>query len=130
MSAEPYLPRLNARLAAGLRHVPADVRERHADYIRSKQNPDGGFSGREGGSDLYYTGFALRGLAVLHELTPEVCERAAGFLRQSLRQQASVVDFFSLLYACLLIQMQSGPNVLGESPTDWPERVAAVLESY
>ena len=38
------------------------------------QNLDGGWSGREGESDLYYTGFALRGLAVLQGLTPELCE--------------------------------------------------------
>jgi geranylgeranyl transferase type-2 subunit beta len=94
------------------------------------QNTDGGFSGREGGSDLYYTGFALRGLAVLDELDPEVCEHAAGFLRQSLHQQASVVDFFSLLYSCLLIQMHSGPDVLADSPADWPQRVAALLDTF
>ncbi|MFQ3650792.1 MAG: prenyltransferase/squalene oxidase repeat-containing protein, partial [Gemmataceae bacterium] len=68
MNAQPYLPRLNAQLAAGLRLVPEEVRAKHADFLRSRQNPDGGFSGREGGSDLYYTGFALRGLAVLEAL--------------------------------------------------------------
>ncbi|HZT83005.1 MAG TPA: prenyltransferase/squalene oxidase repeat-containing protein, partial [Gemmataceae bacterium] len=88
-----YLQHLTDRLADGLARLPADFRDRHAAYLRAGQNADGGFSGREGGSDLYYTGFALRGLAVLGALTPDVCERAAGFLRQSLRQEASVVDF-------------------------------------
>src|SRR5262249_21736312 len=90
----------------------------------------GGFSGREGGSDLYYTGFALRGLTVLGGLTPDVAERTAGFLRQSLAQQASVVDFFSLLYSCLLVQTAGGPDVLADSPADWPERVAATLATF
>jgi geranylgeranyl transferase type-2 subunit beta len=94
-----------------------------------RQNSDGGFSGREGGSDLYYTGFALRGLAVLQRLTPDVCNRAAGFLRQSITQQTSVVDFFSFLYACLLTKTE-GPDVLADSPPDWPERVAVMLESF
>jgi len=126
----PYLAQLTVRLTEGLARQTDAFRKLHGAYLRRLQNSDGGFSGREGDSDLYYTGFALRGLAVVDELTPEVCDRAAGFLRQSLNRQASVVDFFSLLYACLLIQMQGGPDVLADSPPDWPERVAALLETY
>jgi geranylgeranyl transferase type-2 subunit beta len=129
MSPEPYLVRLTARLADGVARLPAEVRQRHAAYLRGGQNPDGGFSGRAGGSDLYYTGFALRGLAVLDALTPEICERAACFLRHSLTQQASVIDFCSLLYSCLLVQL-GGANVLADSPADWPDRVAAALETF
>src|SRR5262249_53901198 len=95
-----------------------------------RQNPDGGFPGREGGSDLYYTGFALRCLAVLDALTPDSLERAAGFLRSALTQQASVVDFFSLLYSCLLVQSGGGPYVRPGAPADWPERAAATLETF
>ncbi len=130
MLAVPYLPRLNARLADGLARLSDSVRRRHADYLASVQNPDGGFSGREGGSDLYYTGFALRGLSVLDALTPALCERTAGFLRTTLASQASVIDFFSLLYSCLLVQASDGPDVLAGSPPDWPDRVAATLESF
>ena len=130
MVDEPYLPRLTARLAEGVSRLPDEVRARHAAYLQRAQNPDGGFSGREGGSDLYYTGFALRGLAVLDALTPAIGERAASYLRGSLTRQASVVDFFSLLYACLLVQAAGGPDVLGDSPSDWPDRVAATLESF
>jgi geranylgeranyl transferase type-2 subunit beta len=130
MSTEPYLPRLTARLADGLATRRTAFRARHAGYLRAAQNPDGGWPGREGGSDLYYTGFALRGLAVLGELTPDVAERAAGFLRGCLAQQATVVDFFSLLYACGLVQLAGGPDVLAGSAEDWPERVAALLERF
>jgi geranylgeranyl transferase type-2 subunit beta len=130
MADESYLPRLTARLADGVSRLPAEVRARHAAYLQNMQNADGGFSGREGGSDLYYTGFALRGLAVLDALTPSIGERAGHFLRESLTRQASVVDFFSLLYACLLVQAGGGPDVLGDSPPDWPDRVASTLESF
>jgi geranylgeranyl transferase type-2 subunit beta len=130
MTSTPYLLRLNARLADGLGRLPAGVRRRHALYLTSAQRGDGGFAGREGESDLYYTGFALRGLAVLDALTPEVCERAGAFLRGMLSREASVVDFFSLLYACLLVQASGGPDVLAGSPADWPDRVAATLESF
>ena len=125
-----YLQRLTERLAAGLAHLPETDRARHVAYLRAAQNADGGFSGREGGSDLYYTGFALRGLAALDALTADVSERAASFLRACLTRQASVVDFYSLLYASLLVQVSGGPDVLADSPPDWPERVAATLESF
>jgi geranylgeranyl transferase type-2 subunit beta len=130
MPAVPYLVRLNSRLADGLARLPVAVRQRHAGYLAGVQNPDGGFSGREGGSDLYYTGFALRGLAVLDALTPGLCERTATFLRSMLASQASVVDFFSLLYSCLLVQVCGAPDVLAGSPADWHDRVAATLEGF
>ncbi len=125
-----YLQRLTSRLGDGLQRLPQEFRDRHAAYLRGRQNADGGFSGRAGGSDLYYTGFALRGLAVLDALPAEVCERAAGFLRGSLAGRASVVDFYSLLYAVLLVQAGGGPDVFADSPPDWPDRVAAILESF
>lgn len=130
MDADPYLTRLTVRLIDGLERVPADVKDRHAAYLRSKQRPNGGFPGREGGSDLYYTGFALRSLAVLQALTPEVCEAAAGCLRERMRQPAGVVDFFSLLVSCYLVPVGGGPDLLAEAPADWKERVVVTLETF
>jgi geranylgeranyl transferase type-2 subunit beta len=130
MPSATYLQQLNGRLSDGLGRLPHELLERHATYLRNQQNSDGGFSGREGGSDLYYTGFALRSLAVLGSLTPDLTDRATGFLRQSLTKQASVVDFFSLLYAALLIQLNGGPDVFASGPQDWPERVTATLETF
>jgi geranylgeranyl transferase type-2 subunit beta len=120
---------LTSRLAEGLARQPEEFRSRHADFLTASQNADGGFSGREGGSDLYYTAFALRGLAILDVLTPEICARTAPFLRSRLQGQAGVVDFFSLLFACLLVQLGGGPDVLAHGPEDWPNRVAQTLES-
>jgi geranylgeranyl transferase type-2 subunit beta len=130
MDSAMYFLDLSARLEAGLARLPESFRARHVAYLRSVENPDGGFSGREGGSDLYYTGFALRGLAVLGGLSLDICERSAAYLRRSLTQEASVVDFFSLLYSCALVEIGGGPNVLADSPTDWPNRVAATLETF
>jgi geranylgeranyl transferase type-2 subunit beta len=129
MHPDSYLQRLTSRLADGVARLPADLRDRHAAYLLAAQAPDGGWPGREGDGDLYYTGFALRGLAVLDALTPDACDRAAAFLRASLTKQTSVVDFFSFLYACLLVQTQ-GNDALADSPPDWPERVAATLETF
>lgn len=125
-----YLQHLTERLAQGLTRLPQAERERHVTYLKAAQNSDGGFSGRLGGSDLYYTGFSLRSLVVLSALTADVAEKAARFLRQSRNQHASVIDLFSLLYGCLLIQTAGGPDVLADSPADWPERVATTLETF
>jgi geranylgeranyl transferase type-2 subunit beta len=130
MDENSYLTKLTVRILEGVQRLPADFRARHAAYLRRLQNPDGGWPGREGGSDLYYTAFALRGLMVLDALTAEICLKSAAFLKQSLSQQASVVDFFSLLYAWMLVQLGGGPDVFADSPKDWPERVASLLETF
>lgn len=125
-----YLTHLNTRLAEGLDRTPQEFRQRHAGWLLGRQNPDGGFSGREGDSDLYYTGFALRGLSVLDSLTPAIAQNAGQFLKSCLSGSTSVVDFFSFLYASLLIQVHGGGDVLAEAPADWPLRVAAVLDTF
>jgi geranylgeranyl transferase type-2 subunit beta len=129
-SADSYLVRLTTRLADGLALVPEEVRRRHSGYLRACQNPDGGFSGREGGSDLYYTGFGLRGLAILDQLTPEICGHAAGYLWQCLRHDASVVDFFSLLYSSILIEIGGGTDIFEHSAPDADQRILALLETF
>ena len=130
MDAEPYLTRLTTRLLDGVERLPDDLRQRHAAYLLEAQNPDGGFSGREGGSDLYYTGFALRSLAVLQSLNPDLCTKAAGFLKQRMGGSAGVVDFFSLVVSCYLVPLGGGPDVLADAPPDWRDRVAATLDTF
>src|SRR5438876_369381 len=76
MEQAGYLARLTLLLAERLARLPAEVRARHAAYLRAAQLADGSFPDREGGPDLYYTGFGLRGLALLGELTPEISQRA------------------------------------------------------
>jgi geranylgeranyl transferase type-2 subunit beta len=130
MSAQPYLWQLTTQLAEGLARLPAEVRARHASFLASLQNADGGFSGREGDSDLYYTAFGLRGLAVLGGLSREIADRAAGYLKSCLTQHTSTLDFFSLLYGGALVQAAGGPDILADGPPDWPERVVRLLESF
>jgi geranylgeranyl transferase type-2 subunit beta len=125
---EMYLQRLTGQLIDGLDRLPAEFRQRHIDWLRSMQNPDGGFSGREGGSDLYYTGFALRSLAVLQGLTPELCDKTGAWLRLRMSEPASAIDLFSLLVSCFLVPLGGGPPILDETPTDWRERVAQTFE--
>lgn len=130
MKDEHYLQRLTGQLIDGADRLPADLRRRHGAWVRARQNPDGGFSGREGGSDLYYTGFALRTLAVLQELESDCCLWAANFLRPRLTNTTGVIDLFSLIVGSLLVQIGGGPDLFREAPPDWADRVVAVLERH
>src|SRR6478752_5685493 len=123
-----YLEELTLRLSAGIAELQEEMRAKHSRYLLSKQRDDGGFAGREGGSDLYYTGFALRSLAMLGELHGSPAERAAGFLRSRLSGQESIVDFLSLVYGAALIQSAAGIDVFAAAPANWREAVAGALE--
>lgn len=117
-------------MSHGLAALPAAVREKHRKFVLSRQNADGGFSGREGGSDLYYTAFAVRSLAVLNELHAGDCERIATFLRTSGQSQVTVIDLVSWLYCALAVQAAGGLDVLSQVEADWPDRLAEILESF
>src|SRR5436853_7785026 len=114
-----YLEALTLRLAAAIAELPEDLRARHGKYLLAAQREDGGFAGREGGSDLYYTGFALRSLAMLGELYGPPAERAAGFLRSRLQGQESIVDFLSLLYGAELLKSAAGIDALADVAPNW-----------
>ncbi len=130
MPSEPYLLRLGRRLSSGLATLPVETRARHQAFVLSRQNADGGFSGREAGSDLYYSGFAVRTLAVLSVLSEDNCRRIADYLRSCQRMQVTVIDLVSWLYCALVIQAASGIDVLENFDPQWPERLAGLLESF
>jgi geranylgeranyl transferase type-2 subunit beta len=123
-----YLQHLTLRLAAGLAEMPESWRARHAGYFHARQRGDGGFSGREGDSDLYYTSFALRSLALLGVLEGDVAARAADFLKTRLAGQVAVVDFLSLIYGAMVLNLASGVDVFVNQPASWRGSVAATLE--
>jgi geranylgeranyl transferase type-2 subunit beta len=123
-----YLENLTIRLANGVAQLPDESRRRHAGYFLAAQQPDGGFRGREGASDLYYTSFALRGLAVLGELHGETAQRAADFLRSRLVGRETIVDFLSLIYSAMLVDSAAGIDIFAHSPANWRDQVSATLE--
>ena len=65
-----------ARLAPKLL---GDSAELVADFLRSQRNDGGGFAGRDGKSDLYYTVFGLEGLLALRADLP--ANETAAYLR-------------------------------------------------
>ncbi|HJN13553.1 MAG: terpene cyclase/mutase family protein [Pirellulaceae bacterium] len=122
-----YLEDLTIRLAVAVAGLPEDIRGRHASYVMAAQCEDGGFAGRQGGSDLYYTGFALRSLAVLGELHGELAEKAADFLRSRLTGHESIVDFLSLIYGSALLESSAGIDLFANSPDSWRDAVASAM---
>ncbi|MCX7428297.1 MAG: hypothetical protein NTW96_22040 [Planctomycetia bacterium] len=75
-----YLANLMLRLAAGMAGLPEEARRRHAAYLAAAQGNDGGFAGRQGPGDCYYTSFALRALTLLDALDDRTAARAGKFL--------------------------------------------------
>ena len=125
----PYLQDLTIRLAIGIAALDEPIRKRHAEFLLSKQREDGGFAGREGESDLYYTGFALRSLGILGELYGEPAERSADFLRNRLTGHETIIDFVSLIYGAALLETSAGIDIFEDLSESWRDNVANILES-
>ena len=125
-----YLESLTVRLAEGVGRLPESVRERNAGFFLRSQRDDGGFAGRDDQSDLYYTGFALRALALTGELRGDVAERAAAFLAGRLAGSLPIVDFLSLIYGATLLELSADLDVFAQSPPDWRNAVADALEAF
>ena len=129
MSQEPYLLRLANRLVRGLAGLDAGRRERHRSFILSQQIPDGGFRGREGDSDLYYTGFAVRGLSLLGGLSKADCRRIGDYVRRQNHNRLSIIDLVSWLYTGLVVQLSGGEDPFAGALPDWADRLAETFES-
>jgi len=130
MSQTPYLMELAQRLGEGLEFLTPERRERHRQFLRSRLMPDGGFAGREEGSDLYYTGFALRGLAILGGLDEADGIQIASYLRKQIRRSLTVIDLLSWLYSALVVQAACGEDVLQDIAENWADQLAQMLEAF
>jgi len=124
-----YLQELTIRLASSLGHVADETRQRHTDWIWSCQQSDGGFSGREGGSDLYYTAFALRTLAMTGELFGEPALRVSQYLISQLTTEQSIIDLASLIYAATLLDNAAGIDIYEKAHPDWRDQCSDYFET-
>ncbi len=124
-----YLQSLTLRLADGASRLEPTLRQTHARWIAAAQHPDGGFAGREGESDPYYTAFALRSLWILDSVQPSVFGPAAAFLRSRLTTRQSMVDLISLIFAAAVCELAAGEVVIADQDTTWRSNVAELLNS-
>ena len=123
-----YLENLTLRLAVGAMRLPDETHQRHAAFLARRQNDDGGFSGREGPSDLYYTGFAIRGLALLGGLSDDAAARASRYLCERLAGKMPGVDFLSLVSSALLLEATPAIDVFAAAGRDRTLAVTHTLE--
>jgi len=130
MNTMPYLENLSLRLAAGGAELPEEMRARHAAYLIGAQRDDGGFAGRQGAADLYYTSFALRALAIMHALDDEVVHRSAGFLTSRLGQPLPSMDFLSLVISAALLEAAAGIDVFADAGLDRKQTVIDFFEPF
>lgn len=103
-----YLELVDALLKDGLQGLGDDSAEAQLAFVLGHQQPDGGFRGRQGSSDLYYTDFALRTVVLLggRERLPE---ETTEYLEQV--KVHDVLEAFSLLNCERLL----GRHLVGRS---------------
>lgn len=124
-----YLGRLMIGLTVGAAQLDESTRNRHTQFVMNLRESDGGWGGREGGSDLYYTSFALRSLAILGQLHGSIAEQSCDFLRSRLNTFESIVDLLSLVYSAKLIEASCNIDPLAGCGTQWQARLADLLQS-
>ncbi len=112
-----YLGNLTFRLTAGALQLPDDFRQRPPLTWPPASAPDGGFAGRQGGSDLYYTGFAS-GLTLLGVAGRSGRARPATFLQSQLGRELAPVDFLSLVFSSVLLELSHGFEVFARQGID------------
>ncbi len=91
-----YLQWLDALLERGAQSLSEAFRQVQVGYVTSPQLPDGGFPGRDGGPDIYYTDFGLRVVSLL-DPSNEAVRRAAPFVRAAADGVQNIVECFCLL---------------------------------
>lgn len=112
-SSPDYVSRLARRLTCGVQRLPARLRAMEADYAAMAQRADGGFAGRQGGSDLYYTSFGLRCAELLGLRDARIREGAARYLTQTPRPR-DVIECFCRLNIGRLLEERGRPADMAE----------------
>lgn len=102
-----YPDMLTELLALGICPLSGAFIERQVAFVRSRQLTDGGFAGRRGNADTYYTDFALRLLALCAP-RDAACRRAVGYL-EALASPVTVVECLSRLSAARSLRQCGQP---------------------
>jgi len=110
-----WLAHVAGPAAAGLRSLPGRFRSRAAAYLTAARNPGGGWPGPRGGSDVYYTAFALRAMDLLRLPDAALWHAAARYLAGPGASPADLVDWQSFLQALEIVQRHGGPAGEGVS---------------
>jgi len=115
-----YLQRLDDLLREGLGRLSPTFLAAQTRFALARQTPEGGFRGRRGGADSYYTDFALR-LLTAADAPEGIFRNVAGYLRSLPPMPRDLVDCFSRLNSARLLA------TAGVAPETHPEALATVL---
>ena len=124
-----YLLDLAARLARGAATLPPEAIARHAAFVLDQRDDSGGYCGREGGADLYYTAFALRSLAMLDRLRGQT-DPTAAYLATIDPLGCDVIDLLNWLASAVAIQAAGGPDLVGDDAETLAGEVGARLATH
>lgn len=124
-----YLFRLADRVARGLARLPAERLQGHRQFLCQHQTDAGGFRGREGDADLYYTGFAVRALAVTGGLPDQTIDPLKRYLQSFRAETLGVIDLLSWLYSALVLQAAGGGDLLADCSADFPDTLCRTAEA-
>ena len=122
MTSPAYLDMLDELLRPGIARLSERFVAAQVGFVAGCQRPDGGFGGRQGDSDPYYTDFALR---TLSWLAPghAAFDRVAGYLPRLDSPPRDVVECFSALSVRRLWQRHSphavGDGAQAQNPLSW-----------
>ncbi len=97
----PHLELLDGLLGPGVAGLSETFRHSQEQYVVGRQCPDGGFPGRQGGADPYYTDFAVRTLDLVGLPAP-TAHRVAGYLA-NLPPPRDVLECFGALNCARLL---------------------------
>lgn len=120
-----YLARFTERLLPGMLREQPERRNELRTYFLAALDQNGGFRGRKGNGDLYYSAFVLRGLFLLGMLDDEkLLTRVADFLEvQQRRDDLSPTDILSWTFCASLTLTVQGKELL-------PEQIGSLLHRW
>ena len=120
-----YLAQLTERILPGMLREKPERRDKLRDCFLAALDQNGGFRGRKGVGDLYYSAFAIRGLFLLGVLDDEeLLPRVAEFLdKQYRREDLSPVDLLSWTFCATLVHAVRSTELL-------PEQMASLLHRW
>jgi geranylgeranyl transferase type-2 subunit beta len=110
MITPTYLDALDEVLRNGLKGLSDSFVDAQVRFVTACQQPDGGFCGRQGGSDLYYTDFALRCLTLLAP-GHAAFNGAESYLENHVDRPQSIVECFGILNLRRMLECRSLRNV-------------------
>ncbi|HPA19927.1 MAG TPA: prenyltransferase/squalene oxidase repeat-containing protein [Verrucomicrobiae bacterium] len=115
-----FLGQLDARLREGWQSLAPTLRDSVLAWLEPFADAHGGYRGRRGSADTYYTDFGVR-LLDLADAPADGFGRVDRYLR-SLRRATDLVDLFSRLNAVRLLRRR-------EIAMPWPENAGEVLRA-